>query len=87
MHSSFWSDVAGLMKEEVDALAPGSGFSFADLAADRAGARLAGTVTGSAGGAGQVNDQLVGGASNVTISTTTIIIILLLVILLVIVLR
>ena len=35
----------------------------------------------------QVNDQLVGGASNVTISTTTIIIILLLVILLVIVLR
>ena len=35
----------------------------------------------------QVNDQLVGGASNVTISTTTIIIVLLLIILLVIVLR
>lgn len=35
------SDAAGLMKEQLDALTRGSGFSFGDLAADRAGVRFA----------------------------------------------
>ena len=35
------SDAGGLMKEQLDALTHGSGFSFGDLAADRAGVRLA----------------------------------------------
>ena len=58
VQSPFWSDVAGSLKEEVDALAPGTGFSFADLAADRAGVRLAEKVTGSATAAGQVGTLL-----------------------------
>jgi hypothetical protein len=41
------SDAAGLMKEELDALTHGSGFSFGDLAADRAGVRFAGAATHS----------------------------------------
>lgn len=41
------SDAAGLIKEELDALAGGSGFSFGDLAADRAGVRFASLATGS----------------------------------------
>ena len=35
------SDAGGLIKEELDALTNGSGFSFGDLAADRAGIRFA----------------------------------------------
>jgi hypothetical protein len=35
------SDASGLLKEELDALTHGSGFSFGDLAADRAGIRFA----------------------------------------------
>lgn len=35
------SDAGGLMKEQLDALTGGSGFSFGDLAADRAGVRFA----------------------------------------------
>ena len=35
------SDAAGLLKEQFDAAEGGSGFSFADVAADRAGARFA----------------------------------------------
>lgn len=41
------SDAAGLMKEQLDALAQGSGFSFGDLAADRAGVRFAAAATRS----------------------------------------
>ena len=41
------SDAAGLMKEQLDALTRGSGFSFADLAADRAGVRFAVAATRS----------------------------------------
>jgi hypothetical protein len=43
----FVSDAAGLMKEQLDALTQGSGFSFADLAADRAGARFGAAATHS----------------------------------------
>jgi hypothetical protein len=41
------SDAAGLLKEEMDALTHGSGFSFGDLAADRAGTRFANAATHS----------------------------------------
>jgi hypothetical protein len=41
------SDAAGLMKEQLDALTEGSGFSFGDLVADRAGVRFANAATGS----------------------------------------
>ena len=41
------SDAGGIMKEELDALTRGSGFSFGDLAADRAGVRFAVAATGS----------------------------------------
>lgn len=58
MQSPFWSDVAGSLKENVDALAHGSGFSFADLAADRAGVRLAERVAGSPTAAQQVRALL-----------------------------
>jgi hypothetical protein len=40
------SDAGGLMKEQLDALTMGSGFSFGDLAADRAGVRFASAATG-----------------------------------------
>jgi hypothetical protein len=41
------SDAQGLMKEQLDALARGSGFSFGDLTADRAGVRFASAATSS----------------------------------------
>ena len=41
------SDAGGLMKEQLDALTRGSGFSFGDLAADRAGVRFAAAATQS----------------------------------------
>jgi hypothetical protein len=41
------SDAGGLLKEELDALTNGSGFSFGDLAADRAGVRFAAAATGA----------------------------------------
>jgi hypothetical protein len=41
------SDASGLLKEELDALTHGSGFSFGDLAADRAGVRFAWAATAS----------------------------------------
>lgn len=52
------SDAAGLMKEQVDALAQGTGFSFADLAADRAGIRLAIAATRSDSAAVALQDRL-----------------------------
>lgn len=47
VESPFVSDLGGLLKEELDALGEGSGFSFADLAADRAGTRFAQAATAS----------------------------------------
>jgi hypothetical protein len=41
------SDAGGLMKEQMDALTGGSGFSFCDFAADRAGVRFAEVATTS----------------------------------------
>jgi len=41
------SDAGGLMKEQLDALTSGSGFSFRDFAADRAGVRFANAATNS----------------------------------------
>ncbi|MGH9867415.1 MAG: hypothetical protein ACREAA_04520 [Candidatus Polarisedimenticolia bacterium] len=43
----FLSDTGGLLKEELDALARGTGFSFGDLTADRAGVRFARAATAS----------------------------------------
>jgi hypothetical protein len=45
--SPFLSDAGGLIKEQLDALTRGSGFSFGDLAADRAGVRFARAATDS----------------------------------------
>jgi hypothetical protein len=41
------SDAGGLMKEQLDALTNTSGFSFTDVAADRAGVRFAAAATNS----------------------------------------
>jgi hypothetical protein len=55
------SDAGGLLKEELDALTRGSGFSFGDLAADRAGVRFATAATRSEAEATAVQDRLRGG--------------------------
>ncbi len=47
LENPFVSDAGGLMKEQLDALAKGSGFSFTDIAADRAGVRFANAATNS----------------------------------------
>lgn len=47
LESPLVSDAGGLIKEELDAVGRGSGFSFGDLAADRAGVRFAEAATGS----------------------------------------
>ncbi len=52
------SDAAGVMKEQLDALTGGSGFSFGDLAADRAGVRFAATATGTEAGAKAMQTRL-----------------------------
>jgi hypothetical protein len=43
----FVSQASGLLKEELDSLSGGSGFSFGDLLADKAGIRFAAAATGS----------------------------------------
>jgi hypothetical protein len=58
--SSLFSDAAGLVKELTDADG-GSGFSFADLAADRAGVRFAELATGDRAGAERVQQAAVAG--------------------------
>jgi hypothetical protein len=58
--STLISDAVGLFKELRDADG-GSGFSFADLAADRAGARFAELATGDRAGAEQVQWAAVSG--------------------------
>jgi hypothetical protein len=54
------SDAAGLLKEELDADG-GSGFSFADLLADRAGTTLAEAATRDDGRAATVQERLARG--------------------------
>jgi hypothetical protein len=52
------SDGAGLLKEELDAGAGGSGFSFADLLADQAGTTFAARVTRNEATARAMQDRL-----------------------------
>jgi hypothetical protein len=47
VENSLISDAGGLLKEELDALTHGSGFSFGDLTADRAGVRFTRAATAS----------------------------------------
>jgi hypothetical protein len=54
------SDAAGLLKEELDADG-GSGFSFGDLLADRAGTTFAEVATRDEAGAAAVQERLAGG--------------------------
>jgi hypothetical protein len=61
VESGFVSDLGGLLKEEVDSLAKGSGFSFGDLAADRAGVRFAAAATASQAAALAVQARLQAG--------------------------
>ncbi len=61
VESPFASDAGGLIKEELDALTRGSGFSFGDLAADRAGVRLARAATSSQASARALRDRLAAG--------------------------
>ncbi len=55
------SDAAGLLKEELDADTGGSGFSFADLLADRAGTTFAVRATRNEAAARAVQDRLARG--------------------------
>lgn len=55
------SDAAGLLKEELDAGAGGSGFSFGDLLADRAGTTFALAATRDEAAARAMQDRLAGG--------------------------
>ena len=55
------SDAGGLIKEELDALTHSSGFSFGDLAADRAGVRFAEAATKSERAAVAMQVRLQGG--------------------------
>lgn len=57
----FVSDAAGLMKEQLDALARGTGFSFGDMAADRAGVRFAQAATQSDRAAEALQGRIRGG--------------------------
>src|SRR6478736_144428 len=61
VENPFFSDAGGLMKEQLDALAHGSGFSFGDLAADRAGVRFAEVATASPAAAVAMQTRLQGG--------------------------
>jgi len=55
------SDMVGLLKEEMDAGEGGSGFSFADLLADRAGVRFAARATRDPQSARAMQDRLAAG--------------------------
>ena len=55
------SDAAGLLKEELDAGIGGSGFSFSDLLADRAGTTFAGWATRDEAAARAMQDRIAGG--------------------------
>jgi hypothetical protein len=58
------SDAGGLMKEQLDTLTRGSGFSFGDLAADRAGVRFAFAATQSDNAARAMQARLRSGFSS-----------------------
>lgn len=58
VETPFLSDAGGLIKEELDALTRGSGFSFGDLAADRAGVRFAEAATDSEAAARKMQTHL-----------------------------
>ena len=55
------SDAAGLLKEELDAGEGGSGFSFSDLLADRAGTLFALAATRDKKSARRMQDRLAAG--------------------------
>lgn len=57
------SDAIGLFKEELDAGNGGSGFSFGDLLADRAGARFGAAAVSSEGAARSIQTRLGEGAA------------------------
>ncbi len=61
--NDFVSDLGGLLKEELDALTDGTGFSFGDLAADRAGVRFAAAATDSARHAAATGARLQAGVA------------------------
>jgi hypothetical protein len=63
LENSFVSDAGGLMKEQLDALTHGSGFSFGDLAADRAGVRFATAATDSTDAAVALKKKCAAGAA------------------------
>jgi hypothetical protein len=58
LENPFLSDAGGLMKEQLDALTNDSGFSFGDIAADRAGVRFANAATNSEEDATAMQDLL-----------------------------
>ena len=58
------SDASGLMKEQLDTLTRGSGFSFGDLVADRAGVRFAFAATQSDSAARAMQARLRSGFSS-----------------------
>ncbi len=58
LENPLFSDAGGLMKEQLDALTGGSGFSFCDFAADRAGVRFADAATNSEEDARAMQDLL-----------------------------
>ncbi len=55
------SDALGILKEQLDAGAGGSGFSFGDLLADRAGTRFAEAATRSEASARRIQDAVADG--------------------------
>ena len=57
------SDAGGLMKEQLDSLTQGSGFSFGDLTADRAGVRFAVAATSKENAARTMQRRIQGGVS------------------------
>ena len=61
VENSFLSDAGGLMKEQLDALTQGSGFSFGDLAADRAGVSFTQAATDSESAALAMQQRLQNG--------------------------
>ena len=63
VENDFLSDAGGLLKEELDALTHGTGFSFCDLAADRAGVRFARAATESEPAARAMQQRVARGLS------------------------
>ena len=63
---------AGLLKEQLDTAAGGSGFSFADLLMDAAGARLGTAATESEDSARQVQARLAAGISDADLAPVAV---------------